>query len=680
MNRHKQTVIIMFLLIALIVVGTACSEQAAQVGSLSLSMQTGSQSRAIVPGQTPLEVARYIVMGIGPQGATFNVSATNKSVNIDGLLVGPWKIRAIGQNQGGIDLVEGSVETVIGPSANVVVIELDELAGKGTFQLTLNWGEIEIATPSTTVTLLDAQGNSRILTPTSNNSSNGSVTYQELLTAGSYTITAKLNSGSIPIAGFADFVRIVSNRTTESVINFEVDDYTKLPVSVTMVDKLGTPVECEITGLPDAVPAYEPVTVSLNALGDSVIDAVWYLDGVEIARAMECTFTAPIGSHRLDVLAQGPLLASLGSASISFEAQVLGPQGVPVLLRNISASSDGITIDRGCITELLPNNIVIVANNTEQTIHVCRIVRDSLEVIHSYTRLMNGYHPKKVTDIYYDVFSSQVIISDEDGPRITLYLYDPATHELTPRLVRNNLYYAEDTTKLYFDSISNFKMDQMNNQLYGLLGGLNTIAATSIYAESEAGLNENVAQTFHSSGYSFSDWDTSPSSNHTVLVSSEYNCVVIASRVPNTMVGHMKTYRAVDSHPYVSDVSSVCFIGETRFVYATKENLVRCEYTQAFAKEMNQTEVYTKDDGMGTVRGITQMITSPSMNYLYTLSPGHRALDVYEITPGNEELVHLKTISLGTFAGSRMEISAAGTHLIISSETSPSLLLFQICK
>ena len=83
MNRHKQTVIIMFLLIALIVVGTACSEQAAQVGSLSLSMQTGSQSRAIVPGQTPLEVARYIVMGIGPQGATFNVSATNKSVNID---------------------------------------------------------------------------------------------------------------------------------------------------------------------------------------------------------------------------------------------------------------------------------------------------------------------------------------------------------------------------------------------------------------------------------------------------------------------------------------------------------------------------------------------------------------------------------------------------------------------
>ncbi|HON86777.1 MAG TPA: 3-keto-5-aminohexanoate cleavage protein, partial [Bacillota bacterium] len=46
------------------------------------------------------------------------------------------------------------------------------------------------------------------------------------------------------------------------------------------------------------------------------------------------------------------------------------------------------------------------------------------------------------TDIYYDPLSSQVIISDEDGPRVSLYLYNPSTHELTLRLVKDNIYYS----------------------------------------------------------------------------------------------------------------------------------------------------------------------------------------------------------------------------------------------
>ena len=64
-----------------------------------------------------------------------------------------------------------------------------------------------------------------------------------------------------------------------------------------MVDHLGTPIECEIAGLPEEVPAFEPVTVYLSSDSDAVIDAVWYLDGAEIARGMECTFRTAIGSH-----------------------------------------------------------------------------------------------------------------------------------------------------------------------------------------------------------------------------------------------------------------------------------------------------------------------------------------------------------------------------------------------
>lgn len=678
MKRHKHFFTLFVLVITLVIAGTSCTDPGPEVGTLTLNMQMSSRSRALIPGETPLEVARYIVMGTGPQGATFNVSTSTKSVDIEGLLLGEWSIRAIGQNQGGTDLVEGTIDTIIGTSPNIVIIELNELIGKGTLNLTLDWSEIEIASPSTTLRLIDAEGNTRTLNPTVNNAANGSVTYQELLDAGSYTVTAQLENNGEPIAGFADFIRIVSNRTTEAQITFEIEDYTTLPASVTMVDHLGTPIECEIAGLPEEVPAFEPVTVYLSSDSDAVIDAVWYLDGAEIARGMECTFRTAIGSHRLDVLAQGALLASLGSATISFESKVIGTSGVPVLLRNVSSSSDGITIDAGCVTKLLPNNILIVGNNTEQAIHVCRIVRGSLEVLHTYTRAMSGYHTKKLTDIYYDPLSSQVIISDEDGPRVSLYLYNPSTHELTLRLVKDNIYYSKGSTTLRFNKLSNFKLDKLNGYLYGLIGGKNEITAVLINSATAEELKQNVGQAFHSSGYEFSDWDTSPSSNHTVLVSPQYNCVLIASRSADTgtMVQNMKLY--LQDTPYVTGARSVCFIGEETFVYSTANNLVRCRYT-AQGDAMTQTDVYSKGDGYGTARGITQMVASPSMGYLYTLSPSERALDVYEISEGTEELFHIETILMGSFNGTDMEISSDGTHLVVTSETAQSLLLYQIC-
>lgn len=678
MKTHRIICIVALIVTLVCLVG--CAESGTNVGSLHVNLERASRSRALVPGETPLEIARYAISGIGPQGATFAVSSTTKSVDIDGLLLGDWKIRAIGQNKNQVDLVEGTTQTVVGPTSNIVIIELDELIGKGTLNLTLTWSALEIANPSTTVQLIDSNGNSRTLVPVTNNASNGSVTYQELLNAGSYTLTAKLKSGDIIIAGFADFVRIVSNRPTDSLVDFHVDDYTQLPTSVTMVDHLGTPVECEIVGVPEEVTAYEPMTVTITSEDNSIIDATWYLDGEEIGQGMECTFTTSIGSHRLDVLAEGSLLASLGSATITFEAKILGPKGVPILLRNIPSSTDMITIDRGCIVELLPNKIVVIANNNEEAIHVCRIVRDSLEVIHTYTKTMPNYYTKKIVDIYYDPCSSQVIISDEAGPQMALYTYNPDTYELIPRFVRNN---HSITTGLgdvfYFDKLVNFKLDQLTGNLYGLHPGTNQLIATAIYATTEEGLDINEAEALSSTAYEISDWDTSPSSDHTVFVSVPSNFLVVASRTPGLgwMFGTRTRYTSSD--PYITGVRTVCFIGEKTFVYSTANYLVRATYTSD-NKSMIQQGVYGIGDSMGTAVGITQMVTDPTMRFLYTLSPSKKALDVYEISVGNEELTHLKTIPFGSFNASRMEIAADGANLILSSATEDSLLLYQITQ
>ena len=99
MKQHKPIYMLIVLAITLVIMGTSCTEPGPEVGTLTLNIQMSSRSRALIPGETPLEVARYIVMGTGPQGATFNVSTSTKSVDIEGLLFGEWTIRAIGQNQ-----------------------------------------------------------------------------------------------------------------------------------------------------------------------------------------------------------------------------------------------------------------------------------------------------------------------------------------------------------------------------------------------------------------------------------------------------------------------------------------------------------------------------------------------------------------------------------------------------
>ena len=345
-----------------------CKEESnANRSTLRLSME-GRQSldRMLSPQDTPLEVSRYTVEGTGPQGTTFSVMSNTPSVEVEGLLIGAWTIRAVGQNTHGVDLVDGQVEVTLTKEPTAAIIELDSLSGKGTMTVRLDWDATKITNPSLELWLTDAAGAKKAIVPTINNLAQGSVTYTGSYDAGSYLLQAKLYSGSIAVAGCVEVIRVVGNRTTEGSISLSLDKYADVPTSLTLINKLGVPVQCTIEGISASMSALTPATAELVALNErdsGTLDVTWYLDGQQISSSPTCTFTPSSGSHRLDVIAQGALLASSGSASISFTASVSGTAGVPIPVSEIADTVDGLHVGMDARAAFLPDGKILLASN-----------------------------------------------------------------------------------------------------------------------------------------------------------------------------------------------------------------------------------------------------------------------------------------------------------------------------
>ena len=336
--RNASQILLLICCIALLLFGCAAEEQGRSTLQIRLQRQE-TVERTIVPDDTPLEVSRYVIEGSGPQGDSFSIVSTDAVTEVAGLLIGQWDVVAVGQNNHGMDLVRGSTTVMLGSERTQAVIELDELSGTGELSVEIHWDYTRLNDASLQLWLIDSEHEKQLLTPKANNSANGSVTYQKSLTAGSYTLQAQLRSGSSIVAGCAEVVRIVGARTTEAAIELQLDKYAAVPHSFSLIDRLGTPVLCSIDGINETMAAQESVTATLVADTEADLSVRWYLDGEEIGSGRACTFTPESGTHRLDLVASGDLLASSGSASIAFNANIVGTSGIPTLVKTIVSPS-----------------------------------------------------------------------------------------------------------------------------------------------------------------------------------------------------------------------------------------------------------------------------------------------------------------------------------------------------
>lgn len=658
-----------------------CKEESnANRSTLRLSME-GRQSldRILSPQDTPLEVSRYTVEGTGPQGTTFSVMSNTPSVEVEGLLIGAWTIRAVGQNTHGVDLVDGQVEVTLTKEPTAAIIELDSLSGKGTMTVRLDWDATKITNPSLELWLTDAAGAKKAIVPTINNLAQGSVTYTGSYDAGSYLLQAKLYSGSIAVAGCVEVIRVVGNRTTEGSISLSLDKYADVPTSLTLINKLGVPVQCTIEGISASMSALTPATAELVALNErdsGTLDVTWYLDGQQISSSPTCTFTPSSGSHRLDVIAQGALLASSGSASISFTASVSGTAGVPIPVSEIADTVDGLHVGMDARAAFLPDGKILLASNQHQTIQVCRIVRDTLEVVHTYTAL-DGFNAAGVTDLFVDNTTYRVAIADSSRPGLSIYQYEIGIGTLTKLVDRSNAYFTKtDGTKETFSSITASALDRQSGILYSLITDAPRLVESYFYANSQAEVDPNHYVKWYKSYEVFDGLAISADGKHAALSESSTGLIKLFKKNTNgVLFSNEQDFATADGELYLNNAKALCFVNSENLAYATDNDLGRFSWT---GTTWAQCEVFTDDlNGIGPMKSVQSLAVNSLGNLLYVAAAGSKNLLTFAISTSTGELNYLETTSFGDAMPKRVAVSPKNDHLIVLMENKASLLL---CK
>ncbi|HKL60346.1 MAG TPA: hypothetical protein VJ863_10630 [Sphaerochaeta sp.] len=685
--KHVRTMTGFFVLMMILIIGfSGCKEEPGR-SSLRLTMQRNDdQNRSILPQDTPLEVSRYAVTGEGPQGSTFEMQSTNPTMEMEGLLMGNWALTAVGQNKDGVNLVSGSATCTLTSEPTNAIIELNTLMGTGTMNVEFTWDKEKISNPSIDLWVVDSEGIRTKVNPTTSNYINGSVYYSSTYPSGSYMLQGRLYSGSTAVAGCAEVVRIVGGKTTDGCIALDLDKYPEIPSSLTLINKAGTPIECSISGLSTSVDALKEITVSVTvpeSENDGNIGVLWFLDGEEISSSLDCTFTPSTGTHRLDLIAKGALLASSGSASISFKAIIAGTPGCPVLANTVTDNTDGLNISGNTKIAFLPDGKILLASSIHSTLQICRIVRDSLEVIRTYTQA-EGFNTQKITDMLVDKNTSRVAIADNQHPGITLYQYNTNNASLTKLFSRDNVASKDATGETTFASISSLMLDPISGILYNAVPGTNMLPNSYFFASQASEFNMNTYTHWLFSPLTISGMAMSPFHNRGAWYSTEQNYLRIFKRAPDGQIfGFIRDYSSPDT-PYLTGISAIEFVSDTNLMTGGDTSLNRFQFspylTETGKDGWEQVETWISgEDGIGEMQGIVQLFTNTSRSMLYVLCKGSRNIKVFSLQPDSCTMTYKETVTLPAgFTPSKAAISPNKENLLVVSDTNNKILLFNI--
>ncbi len=677
----KRTIskLLLFALCLVTLLAISCSDdEAVARSSLHLNMDSSKAlQRTLVPDDTPLSVSRYVVEGDGPQGSTFSIVSVNAAVEVQGLLIGTWDLTAVGQNSQGVDLVRGTQTVTLTKEPTEAYIELDALSGTGVMDIEFYWDASQISDATLSVWLEDSKEVRTKLTPKVNNSATGSVQYTSTLEAGSYLLQAQLDSTDIRVAGCVEVVRIVGAKTTEAHIELRLDKYSDIPNKVFLVDNLGTPIPCTIGGITETMVAQKSATATVSTGGAQPIEVNWYLDGEFMTGNQNCTFTPSSGTHRLDVIAKGALLASSGSASISFTATVDGEPGIPTLVSRVVDNTNGLNIDAGAQVAFLPDGKFLLASPTKQTLQVCRIVRDSVEVIHTYTSA-DSFNLAGVASIYADPVTYRVVISNSINPKVAAYQYDLSTSELTKLFEKGNNYGGQGWGTGNFPYLYHWVVNRPHGVLMGLHPTFETAVELNLYAVGGADFHRNgYYDTFPpGDGVPLTGMDITPSGDMTAFVKESESLIIFCEW--DTMLDYSfgpRTEIDADDAAFLNGVREVCFLDDTNVVYATDKDIGR--FARTGTNNWVQKEIFTSNIyKTGLLEDIIALKRTPDGKHLYVLCRQSRNLAVFSFE--GDTLDEMGSATLGIFNPAWMELSPSGDHLLVTSENSGELLLYRI--
>lgn len=317
-NKSILLVFLIFILLTLL----GCTESNTADITIHLQQNHLLNSRSIGPENK--EIAYYKISGQGPKGANFsNIYFESGVCVLHSIPIGKWQFEAIGYNCDDRKIVKGSVETSVALQNQDIQLELDQLVGSGSLDLTFNWNEeqtygvikVEFTLKEFDETLIKTESN-LVSTATFK-------TTIENLDAGFYSLEAKLLCDEQVVAAFVESVQIIDQSVSSAQRSFIIGLLAE-DTNLTIIDKSSKQIEGSLTYDGDIVLdeslllTFTPTNVSSEDLAKLVIK--WYCDGQLLEDESNFTYlieSVSGGTQRYDILLY--LEGAMGSESLSIE-------------------------------------------------------------------------------------------------------------------------------------------------------------------------------------------------------------------------------------------------------------------------------------------------------------------------------------------------------------------------
>lgn len=445
--RSKTTVLITVILMVALALLASCSENPGTT-TMKLLLSTYSGSKTLLPSDSSLlDVSKYSVSGIGPNGKTFAVDSDNNSLTIEGLTIGEWTVTAKGKNSSGTELVSGSLTFKLTDKPTPQTIVLDTLVGTGAFRFSVDWHYCDVNKPKVDAYLLgpDMSGSEYQLDVTQNNDAM-TATVSESLSAGSYRLKILLYDGETQVAGLVEAVRISNNTTTEGSHVFHFNEFGANTLTY-IVDATGTPIKGSLAleGSPTTMVAQSDYTCIFSFSEPDKVHAEgltieWYYDGNFMTSAeldttgSSFSFTPTSGVHRIDAVVYNKKLGSTGSAYCSFTVEPNGQPGELSLL--VEDAGNELEITAKTMVSALPGDKFLVITPDMGKLYICSAHSNSISIEKTYTSTHLNWLGD-VVKMFSDPVSNYVIFTGKfiDGKESFICMYfDSSANTVTEKL------------------------------------------------------------------------------------------------------------------------------------------------------------------------------------------------------------------------------------------------------
>ncbi len=448
-------------------------EETATTASLRLRLtdRVSSMRTLYSPLGEGLEIYGYIIEGTGPSDQTLSITSHSPQVEISGLMIGTWKLKVTGVNQQGTPLATGEATFQLTTKANSVEIPVDTLYGVGSMEIGLSWGsevfediEVEMSVRDQKEIVTDV---SKSVTVDENACT---ASFSDSYPAGIYEIHYNVLSNNVLIAGGIDIIRVLDQKKTVAEVILDVHKITQEATGLTITNPLGAKIEGKIGGVEEVVAPNKEMTATYTTSepAHSPYDVTWYLDGSIMGTGSSITFSTYTGPHRLDAVARGSEVLTVGADTHSFQVSVGETDGVPALVSSYSDPSsdeEGRSLYLNSIQKarfLLDGRLLLAGNNGLQ---VCDVKNDALSVVNSYTSTGGSYksdpYPTQgITSIAYDSDDNLVFTVNSSTGVFTVYRYDSEDGSL----VKSDAVGSDGQN--WGESLSNIVIDPVTNNLY----------------------------------------------------------------------------------------------------------------------------------------------------------------------------------------------------------------------